>query len=59
MKLGDIETRVAHEAVPSKRDAELLMHLTADLKQDTRFAGRACWPARARVVICAVQNTGH
>jgi len=42
VKLGDIETRVAHEAVPSKHDAQLLSHLTSDLKQDTRCITRSC-----------------
>jgi hypothetical protein len=37
VKLGDLETRVSREAVPNKQDAKLLMHLTADLKQDNRF----------------------
>ena len=36
VKLGDIETRVAHEAVPKPHDVKRLSHLTADLKQDSR-----------------------
>lgn len=58
VKLGDLETRVSREAVPNKQDAKLLMHLTADLKQDNRFE---CAGARARSFRndFVVQNCGH
>ncbi len=60
MKLGDMETRVAHEAVPSKRDAKLLMHLTADVKQDSRLVARAdCTPRITCHDVYLVQNTAH
>jgi hypothetical protein len=53
VKLGDIETRVSHEAVPSKHDAQLLQHLTADLKQDSRSARRASVQRRVPSHLCA------
>ena len=59
MKLGDMETRVAHEAVPSKRDAKLLMHLTADVKQDSRLVARLDWTLITCRDVDRVQNTAH
>lgn len=57
VKLGDIETRVSHEAVPSKHDAQLLQHLTADLKQDSRSARRAS--VRVIAFMCFFQDIGN
>jgi len=51
VKLGDVETRVAHEAVPNPHDVKLLSHLTADLKRDSRLLAidrSAAARARAR-----------
>lgn len=58
VKLGDLETRVSREAVPNKHDAKLLMHLTADLKQDNR-SDSAGASARSFRNECVVQNCGH
>ena len=59
MKLGDVETRVAHEAVPNPNDVKLLSHLTADLKRDSRCVRlvRVCdWMRNAA---CSGQTVGH
>ena len=58
MKLGDLETRVSREAVPNKKDAKLLMHLTADLKQDNRFDS-ACGSAHTFCNEFFEQNSEH